>query len=71
MNHFATPDFWQAYRQLPAEVRELADKNFALLSQDPITPSVRLSHESEKKEELVFFRNQWNNGDICNLGLVG
>ena len=24
MNHFATPGFWQCYRQLPKEVRELA-----------------------------------------------
>jgi hypothetical protein len=31
MNHFATPDFWHCYRNLPEEVRELADKNFALL----------------------------------------
>ena len=30
MNHFATPDFWYCYRHLTAEVRELADKNFAL-----------------------------------------
>ncbi len=42
MNHFATPDFWYCYRHLPAEVRELADKNFALLRQDPQHPSLRL-----------------------------
>ena len=41
MNHFATPDFWFHYRQLPAEVRELADKNFALLRADPHHPSLR------------------------------
>ncbi len=32
MNHFALPRFWFHYRQLPQEVQELADKNFALLS---------------------------------------
>ena len=42
VNHFATPDFWRCYRHMPEEVRELADKNFALLRQDPHHPSLRL-----------------------------
>ena len=42
MNHFTTPDFWYCYRHLPKEVRDLADKNFALLRQDPQHPSLRL-----------------------------
>jgi hypothetical protein len=42
MNHFATPDFWFCHRHLPAEVRELADKNFGLMRTDPHHPSVRL-----------------------------
>jgi hypothetical protein len=42
MNHFATPGFWHFYRLLPAAVRELADKNFALLRSDPHHPSLRL-----------------------------
>ena len=42
MNHFATPEFWFHYRQLPVEVRQLADKNFALLQQNPHHPSLRL-----------------------------
>ena len=42
MNHLATPDFWFHYRSLPAEVQNLADKNFALLKQDPHHPSLRL-----------------------------
>ena len=40
VNHFANPDFWYHYRRLPAEVRELADKNFALLRQNPQHPSL-------------------------------
>lgn len=47
MSHFATPGFWHAYRQLPAEVRELADKNFALLRHDPHHPSLRLKKVGE------------------------
>ena len=42
MNHFADPDFWFHYRQLPETIRALADKNFALLKSDPRHPSVRL-----------------------------
>ena len=42
MNHFATPGFWYCYRQLPAKIQELADKNFALLRLNPHHPSLRL-----------------------------
>jgi hypothetical protein len=42
MNHFATPAFWFCHRNLPPEVRELADKNFGLLREDPHHASVRL-----------------------------
>lgn len=40
MKHFASPQFWQHYRQLPATVRVLADKNFQLLKADPKHPSL-------------------------------
>lgn len=42
MKHFATPEFWFHYRKLPAEVRSLADKNFAMLKDAPNHPSLRL-----------------------------
>lgn len=42
MSHFATPEFWFHYRQLPEAVRQLADKNFSLLQLDPHHPSLRL-----------------------------
>jgi hypothetical protein len=42
LKHFADPDFWAAYNRLPDAVRELADKNFALLKSDPAHPSLRL-----------------------------
>jgi len=47
VKHFATPDFWRRYRALPPEVRELADKNFALLRGDPHHPSLRLKKVGE------------------------
>ena len=40
MKHRATPDFWYYYRQLPPEIRELADRRFELLKQDPRYPSL-------------------------------
>jgi hypothetical protein len=42
MRHFASPAFWEAYEKLPAAVRELADKNYALLKRDPHHPSLHL-----------------------------
>jgi hypothetical protein len=42
LKHFADPDFWLCYRPLPAAVRALADKNFALLKEDSRHPSLRL-----------------------------
>ena len=42
MSHFATPGFWYCYRNLPGEVRDLADRCFALLRQDAHHPSLRL-----------------------------
>jgi hypothetical protein len=38
LKHFASPEFWERYRGLP--VRELADKNFELLKNDPRHPSL-------------------------------
>ena len=40
MNHYATPDFWYHYRQLPPEVQRTADKNYQLLADDPYHPSL-------------------------------
>jgi hypothetical protein len=41
VKHFASPQFWRHYQQLPAEVRALAGKNFKLLKTDPKHPSLR------------------------------
>ncbi len=42
MNHFATPEFWFHYRQLPDDIRALADRCFEILRADPRHPSLRL-----------------------------
>jgi len=40
--HNATTRFWQAYRLLPQEIRDRADKQFALLKANPQHPSLQL-----------------------------
>ena len=40
MNHSASPAFWECCKQLPDAIRALADKNFALLKDDPNHPSL-------------------------------
>ncbi|MEZ6132044.1 MAG: hypothetical protein R3C59_25560 [Planctomycetaceae bacterium] len=40
MSHSASPAFWECYKQLPDAIRALADKNFALLKDDPNHPSL-------------------------------
>lgn len=42
MKHFASPEFWFHYRQLPENIRKLADKNFELLKSDERHASLRL-----------------------------
>jgi len=42
MRHFASRAFWEAYRKLPEQARALADKNYALLKENPQHPSLHL-----------------------------
>ena len=44
MTHHASAAFWRCHDALPAHVRELADKNFALLKVDPRHPSLHFKH---------------------------
>lgn len=41
MRHFASATSWKAYEALPQDVRVLADKNFALLKENPRHPSLQ------------------------------
>jgi hypothetical protein len=40
LRHFASPDFWLCYRQLPISTQETANKNFTLLKSDSRHPSL-------------------------------
>jgi hypothetical protein len=42
MRHFTSPRFWAAYDKLPAHIRELADRSYVLLKQNPHHPSLHL-----------------------------
>ena len=42
MRHFASRAFWQAYNGLPEHIRELANKNYELLKENPRHPSLHL-----------------------------
>jgi len=40
VRHRATERFWRLYEALPLDVRQLADKSFRLLVEDPRHPSL-------------------------------
>lgn len=42
MRHFASPSFWESYYKLPRQIKELADKNFKILKNNPQHPSIHL-----------------------------
>jgi hypothetical protein len=49
MPHLATTDFWNLYHSLPSEVRLRADKQFALLKQNPQHPSLQFKKIGERR----------------------
>lgn len=49
MTHYASPSFWECYKNLPADIKDLADKNYQLLKSNPNHPSLHF-----KKIEKYF-----------------
>ena len=49
MKHGAHRNFWQAYRQLPAPIRQLARKNYQLLREDVFHPSLHFKEVNQAK----------------------
>ncbi|MGR8979212.1 MAG: ParE family toxin-like protein [Gammaproteobacteria bacterium] len=47
MKHCTSSHFWELYRKLPSEIRELADKNYELLKENPRHPSLQLKRIEE------------------------
>lgn len=50
MKHYTLPSFWKCYHQLPNDIRELADKNYKLLSTDRQHPSLQLKKVGKMKQ---------------------
>ena len=53
MTHLASPEFWACYQSLPANVQELADKNFDLLKSNPRHPSLHFKKISKYRSVRV------------------
>jgi len=47
LKHYASPKFWELYRALPGDIRELADKNYQLLKSNPRYPSLHFKRIGE------------------------
>jgi hypothetical protein len=56
LRHFASPNFWACYRRLPADARELANKNFELLKANPRHPSLHLKKIGKYRSVRVGLR---------------
>jgi hypothetical protein len=50
MTHFTLPSFWQHYQELPEQIQKLADKNYALLRNDPFHPSLHFKKVGKRKQ---------------------
>jgi hypothetical protein len=51
MVHHATSEFWQEHRNLPADIRNRADKQFSLLKANPQHPSLQFKKLGERHGE--------------------
>ncbi len=54
MIHRANADFWNDYRALPADIRARADKQFALLRENPQHPSLQLKKLGDRKGHEIW-----------------
>ena len=74
MNHFATERFWRLYAELPAPIQQLADKNFALLKENPRHPSLHFKRVGQLRSARVGARYRalaTVDGDDCVWFWIG
>ena len=50
MKHKTLPRFWALYRQLPDEVKKLADRNYQLLRLTPTHPSLHFKKVGKNRQ---------------------
>jgi hypothetical protein len=49
MKHAAARSFWSTYRQLPEHIRQLARRNYQLLRENPLHPSLHFKEVNAPK----------------------
>jgi hypothetical protein len=54
MQHHASTDFWTEYSTLPQEVRLRADKQFALLKENPQHSSLQFKKVGERRGQEIW-----------------
>ncbi len=54
MNHRANPDFWRDYHALSADIRTRADKQFALLKDNPQHPSLQCKNIGDRSGQEIW-----------------
>jgi hypothetical protein len=54
MIHRANADFWGDYHALPGDIRDRADKQFALLKNNPQHPSLRFKKLGERHGQEIW-----------------
>ncbi|HEX3740157.1 MAG TPA: hypothetical protein VHV29_10575 [Terriglobales bacterium] len=54
MQHHATTAFWARYNALPQEVRVRADKQFALMKDNPQHPSLQFKKLGERRGQEIW-----------------
>ena len=54
MIHRANADFWNDYRALPANLRARADKQFALLKNNPQYPSLQFKKLGDRNGQEIW-----------------
>ena len=52
MKNFTSPSFWKCYDKLPQEMKNIADKNFELLKENPRHPSLHIKKVSKFLQEV-------------------
>jgi hypothetical protein len=52
--HRTNADFWKEYRALPADIRERAVKQFALLKANPRHPSLQFKKLTEHRGQEIW-----------------
>lgn len=53
-SHVASADFWAAYENLPQQIRDRADKQFALLKESTGHPSLHFKKLGERNGQEVW-----------------